>query len=76
MQRKLTIAIDDQIYRGLHVVIGPRRISRFIETLVRPHVTGAALDDANRDMAADVAREAEAAEWVEATFRDVARAPR
>ena len=38
MQKKLTITIDEQVYEGLHAVIGRRRISRFIEDLVRPYV--------------------------------------
>ena len=35
MQKKLTITLDEQVYQGLHTVIGRRRISRFIETVVR-----------------------------------------
>ena len=31
MQRKLTITIDEQVYEGLYRVIGPRKISNFIE---------------------------------------------
>ena len=42
MHKKLTITMDEQIYYGLHRVIGRQKISQFIETLVRPHV--AALD--------------------------------
>jgi len=38
MQKKLTISIDEKVYEGLHAVIGRRRISKFIEDLVRPHV--------------------------------------
>nr|NIO71365.1 addiction module antitoxin [Anaerolineae bacterium] len=38
MQKKLTITIDEQVYEGLHAVIGRGRISRFIEDLVRPYV--------------------------------------
>ena len=38
MQKKLTITLDAQVYEGLHRMIGARRISRFIESLVRPHV--------------------------------------
>jgi hypothetical protein len=72
MQKKLTITIDERVYDGLHTVIGRRRISRFIESLVRPHVVGADLDAAYREMAGDVARESEAQEWVEATIGDVA----
>ena len=38
MQRKLTVTIDEEVYNGLRAVIGPGKISRFIEELVRPHV--------------------------------------
>ena len=38
MRRKLTITVDERVYTGLHQVIGRRRISGFIESLVKPHV--------------------------------------
>ena len=38
MQKKLTLSIDEEVYYGLQAVIGPRKISRFIEEIVRPHV--------------------------------------
>lgn len=72
MHKKLTITVDEQVYEGLHRVIGRQRISQFIETLVRPHVASQDLTAAYRDMAADEDREAEAHEWAEATARDVA----
>lgn len=72
MQKKLTITLDEHVYDGLHAVIGRRRISRFIETLVRPHVVGKDLEAAYKQMAQDEAREAEAPEWAEATCGDVA----
>ncbi|HEV3004880.1 MAG TPA: hypothetical protein VGX78_10485 [Pirellulales bacterium] len=72
MHKKLTITLDERVYEGLHAVIGRRRISRFIESLVRPHVVGSELDAAYRQMALEDAREAEAQEWVEATLGDVA----
>jgi len=71
MQRKLTITIDEQIYEGLYRVIGPRRISRFIEDLVRPHVMHANLEAAYQQMAQDEERESLALEWAEATIGDV-----
>jgi hypothetical protein len=71
MQKKLTITLDERVYAGLHSVVGRRRISRFIEDLVRPHVIGADLDAAYRRMAQDELREAEAIEWAEATLADV-----
>jgi len=71
MQKKLTITIDEQVYEGLYAVIGRRRISRFIEDLVRPYVLYQELEAAYRQMAQDEEREAEALEWAEATVGDV-----
>jgi predicted CopG family antitoxin len=71
MQKKLTITLDEQVYEGLHRVIGRRNISQFIESLVRPHVVGIDLEAAYRQMAQDEAREAEALEWAEAIIGDV-----
>lgn len=65
MTRKLTITIDDEVYEGLYRRIGPRRISRFLESLARPHVIDAELEAEYAAMAADEVREAEASDWVE-----------
>ncbi len=72
MQKKLTITVDEEVYEGLYRFVGPRRISRFIEELVRPHVVEQDLARAYAQMAADEAREAEAEEWSEALISDVA----
>ncbi len=72
MQKKLTITVDEEVYSGLHRVVGRRRISRFIESLVRPHVVRKDLVAAYREMAEDEVREQEALEWAEATVTDVA----
>ncbi len=71
MQKKLTVTIDEEVYKGLREVIGPGKISRFIEDLVRPHVTKKDIYAAYKEMAADKVRESEALEWAEATFGDV-----
>ena len=71
MQKKLTLAIDEEVYDGLRRVIGPRKISHFVEELVRPHVLKQDLYDGYRSMAADCVREAEALEWAESTCGDV-----
>ena len=71
MQKKLTVTIDEEVYKGLREVIGPRKISRFIEDLVRPHVTKKDIYAAYKEMAADEVRESEALEWSEATFGDI-----
>ena len=71
MQKKLTITIHEQVYEGLYAVIGRRRISRFIEDLVRPYVLYQELEAAYRQMAQDEERETEALEWAEATVGDI-----
>lgn len=76
MQKKLTITIDERVYERLREVVGRRRISRFIERLVRPHVSRADLASAYQAMGADEAREREALAWAEATIGDVRDDPR
>jgi len=76
MRRKLTITVDERVYEGLHRVVGQRRISGFIESLVRPHVLDDDMAAAYSAMAQDEARETEALEWADATVLDVADEPR
>ena len=70
MTRKLTIAIDDRVYDGLHAVIGRGHIGKFLEDLARPFVVTDELAAAYIEMSADEAREAEADEWSEALAAD------
>jgi hypothetical protein len=74
--KKLTISIDADVYDGLRSRIGPRRISRFLNDLARPHVTVQGLESAYADMAAEETREAEALAWSEGVIGDVADEPR
>ena len=67
--RKLTITVDEEVYRGLQAVIGQRKISRFLNDLARPHVVN--LDVGYAAMAADKEREAEAREWSDNLIGDV-----
>jgi len=71
MQKKLTVTIDEEVYEGLRTIIGPRKISRFIEDLVRPHVVKKDMYAAYKEMAADQIRESEALEWAEGTIGDL-----
>ena len=71
MQKKLTITVDEEVYEGLKKVIGPRKISRFVEDLVRPYVIKPKLEMEYKKMAEDELREAEADEWAESTLKDV-----
>jgi len=71
MQKKLTLSVDAEVYEGLRKIIGPRKISKFIEDLVRPHVVRPNLEAAYAKMARDKKREDEAMEWAEITFEDM-----
>jgi predicted CopG family antitoxin len=71
MQKKLTVTVDEEVYEGLHKIIGRRKISRFIEELVRPYVVRADLESAYAEMSRDRRREKEALEWSEVTFEDI-----
>ena len=71
MRKKLTITIDEAVYLGLHQKIGRRKISRFIEMLVKPHVISADLDRAYEEMARDEASEKEALEWADSLIEDL-----
>jgi predicted CopG family antitoxin len=69
MQKKLTITVDEEVYEGLHKTIGHRKISRFIQEIVRPHVVRPDLEAAYAEMAKDKGREQEATEWAEVSFK-------
>lgn len=77
MHKRMTITLDEAVYEGLYRTVGKRRMSQFIEDLLRPHVLGgASLDEGYKAMAADRGREAEALEWCNALAGDVADAAR
>ena len=71
MQKKLTITVDEEVYIGLHKVIGPRKISRFVQEIVRPYVVRPDYESAYAEMAKDKKRENEALEWAEITIKDI-----
>jgi hypothetical protein len=76
MHKRMTITLDEAIYEGLYRTVGKRRMSQFIEDLLRPHVVDTSLDKGYQAMAADRAREAEAMEWCNALAGDMADATR
>ena len=49
VQRRLTISLDEKVYAGLHSKFG-RRLSRFIESVVRPYVIHKDIAEAYRQM--------------------------
>ena len=72
MHKRMTITLDEAVYEGLNRRIGKRRMSQFIEDLLRPHVLDTSLDDGYQAMAADKAREAEAQDWCNSLAKDMA----
>jgi hypothetical protein len=72
MRKRLIISLDAETYERLCRAVGPRKISRFIEDLIRPHVVPTDLSAAYAEMALEEARETEAEIWSDALIRDVA----
>jgi len=73
MQRKMTITLDEAVYDGLYRRVGKRKISKFIEELVKPHVLDTSLDEGYRAMAADRERETAATEWCDSGAHSLAK---
>lgn len=71
VHKRMTITLNEVVYDGLYRTIGKRRMSQFIEDLLRPHVLDTSLDDGYRAMPADAAREAQAQEWCSALAKDM-----
>ena len=72
MHKRMTITLDEAVYEGLNRTVGKRRMSQFIEDLLRPHVLDTALDEGYRAMAEDKEREIAAKEWCNALVKDMA----
>ena len=72
MHERVTITLDGAVHDGLHRTVGKRRMSQFIEDLLKPHVLETALDDGHREMAADAEREAEAQDRANGLIADIA----
>ena len=71
MHKRMTITLDEAVYEGLNRTVGKRRMSQFIEDLLRPHVLDTVLDDGYRAMAQDKDRELEAQEWCNDLAKDM-----
>lgn len=75
-KKKLTITIDEKVYKGLYEIIGEGKISQFIEHLVEPYVLTRNLEMAYEEMARNEEREKEADEWIEGVIGDINDAER
>ncbi|GAO94510.1 addiction module antitoxin [Pseudomonas syringae] len=76
MHKRMTITLDEDVYDGLYRTVGKRKMSQFIEDLLRPHVVGKSLDLGYQAMAADTARETAAMNWCNALSEDMRDASR
>jgi len=76
MQKRMTITMDEAVYEGLMRVVGRGKVSQFLESLARPHVLDASMDEGYRAMGNDRQREAEASEWINGLIADTAHAAR
>ena len=76
MHKRMTITLDEVVYEGLYRMVGRRRMSQFIEDLVRPHVVDTSFEEGYQAMAADKVRETEAMNWCDALSGDLVDAAR
>ena len=69
MQRKITLSIDEKIYRKLHFLIPKRKMSKFVEESVEEKIERSKLEypieKGFKMMGEDRVREKEALEWSE-----------
>ena len=71
MNKQLTIHIDEKVFDALYSTVDPQRVDKFVEDILRSHVTHRDLDSAYQEMAQDIQRESEALDWSDATCKDV-----
>lgn len=76
MHKRMTITLDEAVYDGLYRTVGKRKMSQFIEDLLKPLVLDSSLDGGYKAMASDTLREAQAAEWCHALSGDAAHETR
>ncbi len=67
MRKKLTITLEESLWRKLQSIAGKRGTSRLIESVLRPYLLANHLDIGYAEMARDQVYEAAAMEWVEGT---------
>ncbi|OGJ87062.1 MAG: hypothetical protein A2268_15240 [Candidatus Raymondbacteria bacterium RifOxyA12_full_50_37] len=68
MTRKLTVSIDERVYKRLRKCVRGPQISEFVESVIAPHVIQQDLDAEYKKMSQDKQRETEAFEWAEGTL--------
>jgi len=70
MQRKVTLSIEEEIYRKLRFLIPKRKMSKFVEEAIKEKIERLKLEEPIEEgfkmMGKDKEREKEALEWSEA----------
>ncbi len=70
MQRKITLSIEEKIYRKLRFLIPKRKMSKFVEEAIKEKIGRLKLEEPIEEgfkmMGKDKEREKEALEWSEA----------
>lgn len=70
MQRKITLSIEEEIYRKLRFLIPKRKMSKFVEEALKEKIERLKLEEPIEEgfkmMGKDKEREKEALEWSEA----------
>jgi metal-responsive CopG/Arc/MetJ family transcriptional regulator len=70
VHHRMTITLEDSVYRNFLRAVPARRRSQFIEDAIRPLVSEDDLEAGYAAMAADEVYEAEAKEWIEGMMKD------
>ena len=73
--QKLTITVNDKLYKALYAEVGKGKISRFADDTMTKALKEKQLEASYREMATDVEREKEAMEWCEGLIADVGNEP-
>lgn len=76
MRKRMTITLDKVVYDELYRTVAKRKMSQFIEDLLKSLVLDSSLDSGYRAMAADKQREVQAVEWCNALSGDMANEAR
>ena len=71
MKKKLTITVDEHVYDGLYSVIGPGKISAFIENLIKLVINDIDMDGAYKELAAFEKNNNDSLEWSESLISDI-----
>ena len=74
MQRKITLSIEEEIYRKLRFLIPKRKMSKFVEEAIKEKIGRLKLEEPIEEgfkmMGKDKEREKEALEWSEAEISE------